>query len=78
MKDDKLSIKDILKGAEGITKATLGIDKSTKELYSTRINICKKCPYMVESNDNMKCKECGCFLRFKARLNKEKCPLGKW
>jgi hypothetical protein len=24
------------------------------------------------------CKQCGCFMEFKTRLEAAKCPLGKW
>jgi rRNA maturation endonuclease Nob1 len=24
------------------------------------------------------CRECGCFMRIKARLSGSRCPLGKW
>lgn len=45
-------------------------------MYETRINICKQCP-SYESITS-RCKECGCFMFFKARLNDACCPLGKW
>jgi len=43
-------------------------------LAHTRLEICKTCPEWT----GVRCKICGCFTKLKVRLEKEKCPLGKW
>lgn len=56
------------------------LDPSSKltgdETYEKRINICKECPRLIQSTKQ--CKECGCFMTAKARLDHSSCPLGKW
>jgi hypothetical protein len=35
-----------------------------------------QCPSFFKPTNT--CKECGCFMQIKARLEKSKCPLDKW
>lgn len=44
--------------------------------YEIRKSKCKACPKWKETLDQ--CGECGCFLKAKARLTKQTCPLKKW
>jgi hypothetical protein len=46
---------------------------SSKEVEK-RLEICKKCD---RYNTLGICKECGCLVKFKARLKNKSCPLGK-
>lgn len=46
-----------------------------KEDYKKRIELCEKCDRKTVLNI---CKECGCVVVFKARLQSASCPLGKW
>ena len=46
------------------------------EITLERISICKKCPSLLKPT--WTCKECGCFMKIKARLEHSKCPLDKW
>jgi hypothetical protein len=48
----------------------------TEEEFKRKIDICKSCDKL--SSKHMRCKECGCFLRLKARLKGFGCPLDKW
>ena len=41
-----------------------------------RMAICKECPELIKVVDQ--CKQCGCFMEFKTKLEAAKCPLGKW
>ncbi len=41
-----------------------------------RMSICKACPELIKVVDQ--CKQCGCFMEFKTKLEAAKCPLGKW
>lgn len=41
-----------------------------------RMEICKACDHY--SAEDVRCRECGCFLKQKTSLNASKCPLNKW
>lgn len=41
-----------------------------------RLNICKECPELIHLTKQ--CKQCGCFMIAKTKLENAKCPLGKW
>lgn len=49
---------------------------STLELAEKRLVICEKCPSLAK--DSGRCMECGCFVKAKARISFEECPLEKW
>lgn len=51
-------------------------DINEEKYYETRLKICKRCPRLFRPT--MQCKECGCFMRVKARLKSASCPIGKW
>lgn len=44
--------------------------------YNRRITICNQCPWFEKTL--VRCKQCGCFLKAKARLQNQFCPIGKW
>jgi hypothetical protein len=48
--------------------------------YSARLEICKSCEFFDQKGywGTGKCKKCGCSLRIKLKLAKQKCPIGKW
>ena len=56
----------------------------SKEKLIERLTLCNSChERLKDSNDKpltkfSRCPECGCFLRLKARLETEECPLGDW
>jgi len=41
-----------------------------------RFNICLGCDFL--SQDDQRCSQCGCFMRFKATFRSAQCPAGKW
>lgn len=41
-----------------------------------RLDICKKCPKLIKATSQ--CKECGCFMNLKTKMEHATCPLGKW
>lgn len=41
-----------------------------------RVNTCFWCPEYI--NLTGQCSECGCFIKAKAKLKTEDCPLEKW
>lgn len=50
--------------------------KSTEEEASRRMLICSECPDLIQATKQ--CKQCGCFMKMKVRLEKATCPIGKW
>jgi hypothetical protein len=51
-------------------------DWASEELSTKRFDICKACPELVQVSKQ--CKQCGCFMNAKTKLQKATCPLGKW
>lgn len=49
---------------------------ATEEVSTTRFSICETCPSLIKLTGQ--CKECGCFMKLKAKLKEAVCPLGKW
>jgi len=41
-----------------------------------RYNICKSCPELIDLTKQ--CKQCGCIMSLKTKLQHATCPLGKW
>lgn len=41
-----------------------------------RIEVCNSCEFFVK--DDKRCIKCGCFIKIKARMRSQKCPIGKW
>ncbi len=51
--------------------------KMAEEIVSNfRYDICLQCPELVSLTKQ--CKQCGCFMALKTKLESAKCPLGKW
>jgi hypothetical protein len=57
---------DLLKPAE-----YTGIDTAYE-----RYKICLECPQFIRTTKQ--CRECGCFMVLKTKLEDAKCPLEKW
>lgn len=47
-----------------------------EEISNTRFEICKACPRLIQATNQ--CRECGCFMNLKTKLEKATCPLHKW
>ena len=54
----------------------LGVALATEIKARGRLEICKDCDHYT----NEICTQCGCAMKFKARLagSKGSCPIGKW
>lgn len=50
--------------------------KADENVAKERLDICLSCPELIKITKQ--CKQCGCFMSIKARLQEAKCPLGKW
>jgi hypothetical protein len=61
-----------------------GMPSVTDEQYETRLAVCNNCPSCDKTDENWKCRECGCSLKEgvlmpgKARWASEDCPKGLW
>lgn len=53
-----------------------GGELTDEEEYKRRLEICQQCPLL--DHDAGRCRECGCFMRTKARIKIANCPLDKW
>lgn len=49
---------------------------SGEEKAKARLDICFNCDRLLKITTQ--CKECGCFMKLKSRIENAKCPLGKW
>ena len=50
--------------------------KANEHLAERRFSICEECPELIKLTSQ--CKKCGCFMKFKVKLQEAACPLGKW
>jgi len=50
----------------------------TKATWIKRLDVCRQCPERGRLIGRDVCKLCGCFLRLKAWLPAERCPIGQW
>lgn len=48
--------------------------RTLDEIASDRLAICQECPSLVIGI----CKECGCLMSQKVKLQLATCPIGKW
>ena len=46
------------------------------EVKEERLEICRQCEYYDENQ--VRCKQCGCWLEHKAKFALDSCPVGKW
>lgn len=46
------------------------------EIASSRYEICKLCPELIDLTKQ--CKQCGCIMTMKTKLINASCPLSKW
>lgn len=61
------AIGDVLKGNQLF---------APEEEQIRRMEICKSCEYFSE--EDVRCRKCGCFLEQKTSLTAAKCPVQKW
>jgi hypothetical protein len=52
------------------------VERSSEEEAERRMSICVECPSLLKLTNQ--CKECGCVMSLKTKLEKATCPLGKW
>lgn len=52
------------------------VPKVSEDKAEARLNICLECPELIKATKQ--CKQCGCFMSLKVKLQNATCPLGKW
>jgi len=45
-----------------------------EEQQKERLDVCNDCEYY----DKGRCKQCGCFMKYKTQFYTAKCPIQKW
>jgi hypothetical protein len=61
------AITDVLKGNQLFV---------SEEEQNRRMGICNQCEYF--SQEDIRCKQCGCFLKQKVSFTASKCPINRW
>tara|TARA_R100001443_G_C3291907_1_gene163068 strand:+ start:522 stop:701 length:180 start_codon:yes stop_codon:yes gene_type:complete len=56
---------------------------ASKRKYNERLDICRACEFKVNYINKKRvkvigCKKCGCIMNVKAKIDRMKCPAGKW
>ena len=52
-----------------------GFKLADEEVYNQRLEVCRGCDRF---ENNRFCRECGCFMDLKAKIEVAECPLDKW
>ena len=67
------------KEKNGVTPLDL-LNPKTKKIEAVaakeRMEICRACPELIQITTQ--CKQCGCFMELKTKLEAATCPMGKW
>lgn len=59
--------KDVMQGKQVLANSAIA---------EKRITICNECPKFIQGQG--RCSLCGCYLKAKAKIASEACPIGKW
>jgi len=80
MSDQELSAWAKYKQSLGETRPWDLVNPTTswagEEIAKNRYEICQSCPELIKLTKQ--CKQCGCFMVAKTKLEKATCPIGKW
>jgi hypothetical protein len=79
----KSLIKAVAEEVNSVTKKEPPVSVEERE---RRLNICKSCEFFTPNIEELpekerkrqRCVKCGCFMKFKARLRSQHCPIEKW
>jgi hypothetical protein len=50
--------------------------RAPEDVATSRLDICKACPEFI--GITRQCKNCGCVMNLKVKLQDSGCPIGKW
>lgn len=62
--------------ASEVKSVANGKDPIAEEEVERRLRVCGECEFFLTSQK--RCSKCGCFMKFKAKLRSQSCPVGKW
>ena len=75
---------DLPEQGKGLAKFTFEVVKNVvttsepmlvnEEQQKERLDVCNDCEYY----DKGRCKQCGCFMKYKTQFYTAKCPIQKW
>ena len=65
---------EILQKIEEYLNAMAPEERTPAARYQSRLTVCEACGRM----ENGLCKECGCFVLYRAGKNSSDCPVGRW
>lgn len=71
----KQKMESLARSTEEISVEFL-IDKVSPEIQKERFSICESCEFLYKPTAN--CKKCGCFMRIKTWMPRQRCPIKKW
>ena len=69
-------MKRVIRFIKSLYRYILHGSKVSNAEYIGRISVCNTCDSL--DKDRLMCKECGCYIMKKSRMNTEECPLKKW
>jgi hypothetical protein len=73
-----MSVRTVLKGAVGLTKAALQVGRASEVVIRQRRAICAACPQATSGSSRMsRCQICTCFIHPKSATASERCPAEK-
>lgn len=58
-----------------LSVAVHSLDIASDEVIDKRLATCKSCEYFTRLR---RCKQCGCFMDAKTKIEIAKCPIDKW
>ncbi len=70
----KKEIKSLVSTAKDIASGYIHTGIILNKDPYRRVGICLPCEFYQKA----RCKQCGCFVEFKAQFEFAKCPIGKW
>lgn len=73
------SLFDQAKNLANLAKDVITSDQpilASEELQKERMYHCQRCEHF--SKTSKRCKQCGCFLKHKVKIQQSKCPIDKW
>ena len=50
----------------------------TKEIKTTRLNLCNTCEHLQVNKLANTCGKCDCIIHLKVQVKSQTCPIGKW
>ncbi len=53
-----------------------GFKQVSHEQYYDRLAMCRACPFL--NHEKLRCMDCGCFIKAKAKFKSEDCPQNYW